>query len=437
MKKVMLFRPVGETELELIRVSGFKEFPPRLAWQPIFYPVLNVEYAEQIALEWNTKDEFSGFAGYVLSFEMEEDYIKKFAVQNVGGEMHNELWVPSEELAEFNSHIVGYITVLNSFFGQQHRSKISYQNKIKGSLFGVAIGDALGVPAEFKDRGSLKRNPVTDFEGYKSHQQPPATFSDDSSLTFCLAESLCYGYNLEDIGARFVKWLDEGYWTAGGNVFDIGMTTSRAIERLKKGIRPDLAGDFEEGNNGNGSLMRILPLLFYLKEFEIGKRYEIIKEVSSVTHGHIRSIIACFYYLEFARRLLKGDNKQIAYDETARQVQAFLTAQQIVQEEIDRFAPLLNNNIAHENIDNIPSFGYVMNTLKAAMWCFMTANTYKETVLLAVNLGNDADTTAAVAGGLAGLYYGYDNVPEKWRAEIRRSGDIADLCERLFNVFPQ
>lgn len=306
------------------------------------------------------------------------------------------------------------------------------REQVYGALFGVAIGDALGVPAEFKDRAFLKENPVTGFEGYKSHNQPPGTFSDDSSLTFCLAASLCKGYNLQDIGNRFVQWYDKGYWTAGGNVFDIGMTTSRAIGRLKKGIRSDLAGDFEEENNGNGSLMRILPLLFYINQFDIDKRFAIIKEVSSITHGHIRSVIACFYYLEFALCLLQGDDKQKAYEKTAGNIATFIASKEIVQKEIDLFAPLLSADITQQSIDSIPAFGYVMNTLKASMYCFMTTDNYKNAVLMAVNLGNDSDTTAAVTGGLAGLYYGFNTIPAHWRSGIRRSADITDLCELVF-----
>jgi len=304
-------------------------------------------------------------------------------------------------------------------------------NVIHGALFGVAIGDALGVPAEFKNRQALELEPIQDFEGYKSHNQPPGTFSDDSSLTFCLAESLCNGYDLYDIGSRFIQWLDNNYWTAGGEVFDVGMTTHRAISRLKTGTKPPLAGDFDEDCNGNGSLMRILPLLFYIREFDIGKRYEITKEVSSITHGHIRSVIACFYYLEFALELLKGSDKQTAYNSAGKRVHEFITAKRIVKSEIDVFAPLLLDNIMKLSTYAIPSYGYVMNTIKASIYCFMTTDNYKEATLMAVNLGNDSDTTAAVTGGLAGLYYGFDSIPEKWIKEIKRSDDIKDLCDRL------
>ena len=121
MKLITLYRPVGQKELELVKVSGFKRFPPRLEWQLIFYPVMNKEYAEQIAKQWNTEDEFSGYAGHVLSFDLPKQFIQKYPVQNVGGEIHNELWVPANDLEEFNNNIIGLIRVINSFYGMKHK----------------------------------------------------------------------------------------------------------------------------------------------------------------------------------------------------------------------------------------------------------------------------------------------------------------------------
>jgi ADP-ribosyl-[dinitrogen reductase] hydrolase len=181
---------------------------------------------------------------------------------------------------------------------------INYTDKVKSVLFGVAVGDALGVPVEFTERNILKKNPVTDMTGYGTHHQLPGTFSDDSSLTFCLAEALTEGFNPDVIGRFFVRWHRNNYWTARGTVFDIGNATRQAIDRLAKGVEPDLAEGTEGSSNGNGSLMRILPLLFYLPDKPFSARFEMTKLVSSLTHRHIRSVIACFYYLEFALKLL-------------------------------------------------------------------------------------------------------------------------------------
>jgi ADP-ribosylglycohydrolase len=302
---------------------------------------------------------------------------------------------------------------------------------VHGALFGVAIGDALGVPAEFTSGELLQLQPVHDFEGYKSHHQPPGTFSDDSSMTFCLAESLCKGYNLDNIAQHFVQWFFEGYWTPAGVVFGVGKSTENAITSLKNGTPPTHSGNYSDTCNGNGSLMRTLPLLFYIRHFDIEKRYNITKAVSAITHGYIRPVMACFYYLEFALELLNGNNKHIAYSNTAKKVTDFLATQNIPPHEMDQFAPLLLHDISKQPREAICSLHYVAETLKAAMYCFMNSSGYKETVLTAVNLGNDTDTTAAVAGGLAGLYYGFDNIPEHWRKSIARSNDIHDLCTRL------
>src|SRR5690606_4718605 len=156
--------------------------------------------------------------------------------------------------------------------------------QIKSALFGVAVGDALGVPVEFNSRQTISKNPVTDMIGYGTYNLPAGTWSDDSSLTFCLAEALTKGFDLNTIGQNFVKWTNENYWTPHGHVFDIGIATSQAILRLAKGEKPELAGGFDETDNGNGSLMRILPLLFNLLDKPIQERYDITKKVSSITH---------------------------------------------------------------------------------------------------------------------------------------------------------
>lgn len=241
------------------------------------------------------------------------------------------------------------------------------KNSIKGACFGLAIGDALGVPVEFIDRSVLVQRPVTGMMGYGRHNQPPGTFSDDSSLSFCLAEAIVDGFSMASLASNIIRWRREAYWTATEEVFDIGITTARAIERLEKGITPELAGDFEESANGNGSLMRILPLLFHIRNDDLEKRFNLTKQVSSITHMHIRSVIACFYYLEFALKILQGNNKADAYRKTAKKVEDFLIAKGISDIEISLFYPLLKQEITNYPIEQIPSSGYVVHTLIAAM----------------------------------------------------------------------
>ena len=317
----------------------------------------------------------------------------------------------------------------NLLFSQQ---QIDMTDKIRSVLFGVAIGDSLGVPFEFNDRQSMVRKPVTDMVGFGTHHQPLGTFSDDSSLTFCLAEALTEDFNLNTIGQNFVEWYHNNYWTARGEVFDIGRTTRQAISRLRDGMRPDIVGDTSSISNGNGSLMRILPLLFYLLDKPICDRFEITKQVSSLTHGHIRSAIACFYYLEFTRNILDGvEDKFQIYKNLKDEFAEFLNSISIDPNEIKLFDRLIIGNIHESNEDQINSSGYVLHTLEASIWCLLTTGSYQEAVLKAVNLGGDTDTTGAVTGGLAGLFYGFKSIPTRWIINLARKDDIEDLARRL------
>ena len=308
---------------------------------------------------------------------------------------------------------------------------VDYTEKIKSVLFGVAVGDALGVPVEFKSRQAISKNPVTKMTGFGTYNLPAGTWSDDSSLTFCLAEALTNNFDLNTIGQNFVKWCYNNYWTPRGKVFDIGIATKQAIDRLAKGERPNLAGGFDVSSNGNGSLMRILPLLFYLFDKPINERFEITKQVSSITHGHIRSVIACFYYLEFARQLSEQKDKFGIYKSLQTDITTHLISLSINPSEIALFDRLLKRNIHELTEENIFSSGYVLHTLEASIWCLLTTDNYKDAVLKAVNLGEDTDTTGAVTGGLAGLLYGFDNIPKDWRNQIAKCDDIENLAERL------
>lgn len=298
-------------------------------------------------------------------------------------------------------------------------------------LFGVAVGDALGVPVEFTRREVLDQNPVTDMRGFGTYHLPPGTWSDDSSLTFSLAEALCSGFDIDQIGAIFVKWYYKDYWTATGHVFDIGVGTRQALYRIKNGTKAELAGGTDEDSNGNGSLMRILPLLFYIQDKPVEKRFELTKQVSSVTHGHIRAVMACFYYLEFAKQLIDGKDKVDIYKDLQNYLPQFFSEIGIDQSEIAHFYRIFNQDISDLAEDEIQSGGYVVHTLEASMWSLLTSNSYSEAVLKAVNLGRDTDTTAAVTGGLAGLLYGFDAIPSKWVNALARKGDIEELADQL------
>ncbi|TGN27761.1 ADP-ribosylglycohydrolase family protein [Empedobacter tilapiae] len=305
------------------------------------------------------------------------------------------------------------------------------RNFSKNILIGSAVGDALGVPVEFKSRQYLQQNPVTDMMGYGTYNMPPGTFSDDSSMMFCLAESLCNGYDVNDIAEKFQMWMHEGYWTADGEVFDVGISTRKAINRLRVVKNPTEAGSTAESDNGNGSLMRILPLAIFTKDLSIDERCEIVKEVSSITHAHNRSVLACIYYIEFALNVLDSENLEEAYLNTNFWLKLFLEENEIYKNEFQYFERILNGKLIDLKEDEIKSTGYVIDSLEASIWCLLNTNSYKDCVLKAVNLGHDTDTIACIAGGIAGIYYDIETIPTNWIEKLARVDDILHLAEQL------
>ncbi|MDM1041475.1 ADP-ribosylglycohydrolase family protein [Empedobacter falsenii] len=305
------------------------------------------------------------------------------------------------------------------------------RNFSKNILIGSAVGDALGVPVEFKSRQYLQQNPVTDMTGYGTYNMPPGTFSDDSSMMFCLAESLCNGYNVNDIAEKFQMWMHEGYWTADGEVFDVGISTRKAINRLRVVKNPTEAGSTAESDNGNGSLMRILPLAIFTKDLSIDERCEIVKEVSSITHAHNRSVLACIYYIEFALNVLDSENLEEAYLNTNFWLKLFLEENEIYKNEFQYFERILSGKLIDLKEDEIKSTGYVMDSLEASIWCLLHTDSYKNCVLKAVNLGHDTDTIACIAGGIAGIYYDVETIPTNWIEQLARVDDILHLAEQL------
>jgi len=313
---------------------------------------------------------------------------------------------------------------------------IASLDKIKASILGFAIGDALGVPFEFSNREERKLNPVTKLTGGGFWRQPVGTWSDDTSMVLCTMESLCNGYNLSEIGLKFHQWIYENYWTPHGTVFDKGNQTLFAIERINKLIEygeqiapmPQSMANARE--NGNGSLMRILPMAFFLKNKPIKDHFKIIWDVSAMTHPHIRSAIACMFYTEFAIELLNGLKKEEAY-RNAQKVTLEYSPIQSKPKELTLFSIILTDEIWNYPEESIKSGGYVIDSIEACFWCVLNSHDYKEAVLRAVNLGGDTDTIAALVGGLAGLIYGFDQIPNEWINLLVKKEEILQLCERF------
>jgi ADP-ribosylglycohydrolase len=302
--------------------------------------------------------------------------------------------------------------------------------KTLSGLMGLCVGDALGVPVEFTSRVERVKSPVTTMQGYGTWNQPPGTWSDDSSLSFCLAECLCRGYSLDAIANSFWRWYKEAYWTPRGDVFDIGQTTHTAIMRLKQGVVPHQAGGKVENSNGNGSLMRILPMAYCHRNLTLSELLARVHDVSAITHAHARSQMACGIYISIAVALLEGADLQTAYLQALQDIQTIYSVREFLLEK-PHFGRIFSGEIAKVPVEEINSGGYVIDTLESSLWCLLNSSSYSEAVLKAVNLGGDTDTTAAVTGGLAGIYYGVENIPKQWMNQIARRQDIIYLAERF------
>ncbi|HRU42202.1 MAG TPA: ADP-ribosylglycohydrolase family protein, partial [Candidatus Diapherotrites archaeon] len=297
-------------------------------------------------------------------------------------------------------------------------------NIVLDGIMGLCVADALGVPVEFTGREMLRKNPVTGMRSYGTCNQPAGTWSDDTSMTLCLADSLSKGLDYNDIMKRFIMWFEEGKYAPHGEVFDVGNATRKALMRFLSGSAPLECGGLSDHDNGNGSLMRILPIVYYLKDnygakiTENDEAMAIIHNVSSLTHAHKRSLIACGIYCSIAAMLMGSTELSTAVSFGISKAVEFYRRHEEYSDELSHYERLNNKSFASVPMEDIKSSGYVVDTLEAAAWCLLNTNDYKECVLTAVNLGEDTDTVAAVAGGLAGLYYGYGSIPQEWLSVI-------------------
>lgn len=321
--------------------------------------------------------------------------------------------------------------------------------KAKSVMIGHAVADALGVPVEFASREELTQCPVTDMEGYGTYPVPAGAWSDDTSMSLCALDCLnCEEIDWDKIMWNFKDWLVNGKFTPTEKAFDAGQTCVDAIlNYFQNKVKATESGLNGEMSNGNGSLMRIHPFALYLynREISLNEKISIIEQASSLTHAHKRAKMACGIYAFVLWELL--DNPCVESVcvglKKAREYYAL-----VEQSEQDKYRNLyflgeqLFENYTVEKAqsifskEQIKSSGYVVDTIEAAFWCLLTTKSYKECVIKAVNLGEDTDTVAAVAGGLAGALYGYEAIPEKWRRTLIKREYIEELCEIAFKSNP-
>lgn len=311
---------------------------------------------------------------------------------------------------------------------------------VQSMLLGSAVADAVGVPVEFKSRAELKENPVVGMREYGTWRQPAGTWSDDTSLTIATMESITRLQKIDerDILNNFVRWYLHDEFVAGDRGFDCGNTTASGIEKFLHKIPPAFCGMSDASSNGNGSLMRILPVAVYLYKINGRNFYDremkIIHSVSGLTHAHPRSLIACGIYCMFAAQILDGAGVREALTAALGDAEKYYIVDKKFFAELEYFKRLFQPDFADTPEDEIRSGGYVVDTLEAAIWCILNTDNYRDLVLKAVNLGGDTDTTADVAGGIGGILYGEEGIPADWLATLKKADYLREIAANFFDA---
>jgi ADP-ribosylglycohydrolase len=301
--------------------------------------------------------------------------------------------------------------------------------KFKSAILGGVVGDSLGVPVEFRARSTYY---VDDMIGYGTYNQPPGTWSDDTSLTMCLIENLIHNQGQDELMKKFVAYKEQGYWTPYGEMFDIGRATDDAIYRYTHGAPAHRCGGSHESDNGNGALMRIAPLAFVLQaEDSSVKIKQMVEKWCEVTHRHARSHLGCIFYITFLMGLIHDNHPIDALEKAILFCNTHLRTESIYRNEFHHYEAIFNQSFLTWEQEQVKSDGYVVHSLEAALWCFFKHNSYKGTVLEAVNLGEDTDTISAIAGTMAGLKYGLNGIPEGWLLQLVHRDKIALLCDQF------
>lgn len=306
--------------------------------------------------------------------------------------------------------------------------------KNKAVALGHAVADALGVPAEFADREKLDDKPITEMVGFGTYPMPAGCWSDDTSMSLAALDSLAQGkVDLDDVMKKFGAWYYKDAYTPTDEMFDAGGVCIAAIENYcSRHLPVTECGLSGEQDNGNGSLMRIYPFVLYAyaKDFDRQDCLRLTDAASALTHAHERAKMGCGIYAYILLHLLETPDRAAVYAALQEAAAHYGTHAEYVH-----YARLFRQDFAETPRDEIFSGGYVVHTLEAAVWCLLTTDNYRDCVCRAVNLGEDTDTVAAVAGSLAGLLYGRAAIPEEWLSLLKRRDYIESLCEQATSAW--
>jgi ADP-ribosylglycohydrolase len=299
--------------------------------------------------------------------------------------------------------------------------------RYRGAMLGLATGDALGTTLEFQRPGSF--TPIDDMVGGGPFHLKPGEWTDDTSMALCLAESLVEqgDFDAHDQMQRYVRWRNDGYYSVKGYCFDIGNTVNAALRRFKQTGDP-YAGSTDPKSAGNGSLMRLVAVpLSYANTPELAIQRS--GDSSRTTHAAPTAVDACRYMAALIIGALRGESKETLLADHYSPVGSAYWQSSPLHPDI---AEIAAGSFHTRQPPEIVGTGYVVKALEAALWAFAHSSSFREGCLLAVNLGNDADTTGAIYGQLAGAYYGEDGIPEPWRAQLAMREQIVSLADQLY-----
>lgn len=305
------------------------------------------------------------------------------------------------------------------------RQTLEYNQRLRGGLYGLLVGDALGVPYEFHDASAIPAEHLIEMEPPKRFRRahsgvPIGTWSDDGAQALCLLESLNQNQalDLSHFARLLVAWYENGYMTPDGHVFDVGIQTSRAIHTLLGGANAADAGPAGERDNGNGGLMRCLPVVFAAKS--VDGVIDLAMKQGLVSHGHARSQLCCAVYAAVSLGILDGLSAGEAVAKARVTMDERFSGTSMAREQ---------QVVLRASIEDSRGSGYVVDSLWSAIDCVLNTDNYESCVRRAIMLGNDTDTTACIAGGLAGLLYGLDAIPSRW-VQILKGKDLVEKLLR-------
>ncbi|MCZ6784947.1 MAG: ADP-ribosylglycohydrolase family protein [Proteobacteria bacterium] len=302
------------------------------------------------------------------------------------------------------------------------------RGRFRGCLLGLACGDAVGTALEFERRGTFE--PLTDMVGGGPFRLKPGEWTDDTSMALCLAESLLErGFDPRDQMERYCRWWREGYLSSNGRCFDIGDTVRGALRRFEESGEP-LSGSTDADSAGNGSIMRLAPApMFFAPDAAAAVKHS--AESSRTTHGSQETVDACRLFGLMLSRALAGASKDDVLNAGADDARSLGPSPMA-----PAIAAIAAGSWRNKTESEIRGSGYVVHSLEAALWCFADTTSYRDAILRAANLGEDADTTAAVCGQVAGAFYGEEGIPPEWRGKLSMRAKIEELADALFEARP-